>query len=407
MTMDMDDNHLESVAQLAELVKLSQSIKCTSVNRPEAYEWIGRTLSRFRYVSESKKNKGIIKRYLINMTGYSEAQIDKLIRRKMETGKVFLKERTQHTFPVFYEARDIILLAEVMRAGQYQNGRAIQQTLRDMYLVYKDLRFERLQHISVAHIYNLKQTRIYQSHALEYTKTRPVAIPIGERRKPQPCGKPGFIRVDSVHQGDLDREKGVYHINLVDEITQWELVGCVASISEAHLAPLLEELLTQLPFTVVNFHSDNGSEYINYVVARLLGKLLVHQTKSRARHCNDNALAESKNGAVVRKFMGYAHIPKKYAVEINQFYQEYLNPYLNFHRYCAFPTEYMDIHGKIRKKYETYLTPCQKLLGLDQSERYLKPGVNMRGLNDMQKSRSHFAAAQELQKAKTKLFTRM
>jgi transposase InsO family protein len=51
-------------------------------------------------------------------------------------------------------------------------------------------------------------------------------------------------------------------------------------------------LLDAFPFVIKGFHSDNGSEYINKRVAKLLEKLLIEFTKSRARHTNDNALAE-------------------------------------------------------------------------------------------------------------------
>ena len=105
--------------------------------------------------------------------------------------------------------------------------------------------------------------------------TRPTAVPIGERRRPDPGGKPGFVRVDTVHQGDRDREKGVYHINLVDEVTQFEHVGAVAAISEAFLLPVLDEMLVTLPFVVLGFHADNGSVYINHRMAALLNKLHV------------------------------------------------------------------------------------------------------------------------------------
>jgi len=77
-----------------------------------------------------------------------------------------------------------------------------------------------LSYISVSHIYNLKQTEVFKYHSLTYTKTTPAKVDIGERRKPQPYGRPGFLRVDSVHQGDLDKDKGVYHIHFVDEVTQ-------------------------------------------------------------------------------------------------------------------------------------------------------------------------------------------
>lgn len=405
--MDMDDNHMESVAQLEELVKFGRRVKFNSSNKEETYEWIGRTLGKFRYFSESKKNRGIIKNYIIVMTGYSEGQIDKLIAMKKKFGWVFVRERTQHTFPKKYEATDVALLAETSALLNHPNGKAVKQMMRDMYHLYEDNRFERLQRISISHFYNLRKTNIFRSRMFEYQKTRPVKINIGLRKKPTPYGKPGYLRVDSVHQGDSGKEKGVYHVNLVDEVTQWEIVGCVEGISEHFLLPLLEALLQLFPFKILGFHSDNGSEYINKIVANLLNKMNIEQTKSRSRKTNDNALVEGKNGAVIRKQMGYHHIPKKHAEEINQFYREYLNPHLNFHRHCAYATESTDNHGKVRKSYETYMTPCQKLLSIEDVEKYLKPGITKESLIQEQMRLSHVEAAEKLQTAKAKLFNRM
>ncbi|HKZ41024.1 MAG TPA: hypothetical protein VJ044_08680 [Candidatus Hodarchaeales archaeon] len=405
--MDMDDNHIISVSQLKELVKFGKGVKFNSNNKQQTYEWIGRTLGRFRYFSESKKNRGIIKNYIIAMTGYSEGQADKLIAMKKKFGRIFVRERTQHTFPRKYDASEVALLADSASLLNHPNGKAVKQMMRDMYHVYGDNRFEKLQHISVSHFYNLRKTNIFQSRMLNCQKTHPVKVNIGVRKKPTPYGKPGFLRVDSVHQGDLDKEKGVYHINLVDEVTQWEIVGCVEGISEHFLAPLLEELLRLFPFLILGFHSDNGSEYINQVTAKLLNKMNIEQTKSRSRKTNDNALVEGKNGAVIRKQMGYRHIPKKHAREINEFYREYLNPHLNFHRHCAYATEYTDSRGKIRKAYETCMTPCQKLLSIENVGQYLKPGITKESLTQEQMKMSHVEAAQKLQAAKAKLFNRI
>lgn len=405
--MDMDDNHIISVTQLTELVKFGKGVKFNSNNKKQTYEWIGRTLGRFHYFSESKKNRGIIKSYIIAMTGYSEGQADKLIAMKKKSGRIFVKERTQHRFPKKYEASEIVLLAETSSILSHPNGKAVKQMMKDMYNLYGDNRFEKLQHISVSHFYNLRRTNIFQSRMLNYQKTHPVKVNIGIRKKPSPFGKPGYLRIDSVHQGDLDKEKGVYHINLVDEVTQWEITGCVEGISEHFLTPLLLELLQMFPFLILGFHSDNGSEYINKTVAILLNKMNIEQTKSRSRKTNDNALVEGKNGAIIRKQMGYCHIPKKHAKEINQLYREYLNPHLNFHRHCAYATEYIDSYGKVRKVYETYMTPCQKLLSIENVEQYLKPGVTKESLIQEQMKMSHVEAARKLQEAKAKLFNRM
>ena len=167
----------------------------------------------------------------------------------------------------------------------------------------------------MAHIYNLRKSRGYREKRLRYEKTRPVQVAIGERRRPEPNGKPGYLRVDTVHQGDLDGIKGVYHINAVDEITQWQIVGATAQISEQWLIPVLEAMLEQFPFRIRGFHSDNGSEFINHTLAALLNKLLAEQTQSRPRHCNDNGLVESKYAAVILrahrlwKSLRDSHIP--------------------------------------------------------------------------------------------------
>jgi len=132
----------------------------------------------------------------------------------------------------------------------------------------------------------------------------------------------------------------------VDEVTQWQVVGATAYISEAWLIPVLKAMQRQFPFQILGFHSDNGSEFINHAVAWMLNKLLVEQTKSRPRQSNDNGLVEAKNGAMIRKHMGYGHIESRHAEAIEEFYEQHLNPYLNYHRPCGVPEVVTDGKGK-------------------------------------------------------------
>lgn len=407
MTINMNDDSTVSIAQIKEFLKFSSGARFSKADRDEAYDWIGRTLSRFRYFSESKKNRGVVRMYIRTMTGYSDGQLNRLVARKKETGRVVAKKRTQPTFPRVYSPGDVALLAEIDNAESRRTGGAVKKTFADMYHLYGDKRFKRLANISVSHIYNLRGTRTYQSRSLTYTKTQAVRRDIGIRKKPQPFGKPGYLRVDSVHQGDSEKEKGVYHINLVDEVTQAEVVVTVRGISEEFLRPALEEALDSFPFILLGFHSDNGSEYINHTVARLLQKLLIEQTKSRSRHSNDNALAEGKNNAVVRKHFGYGHIPRKYAPLMQEFNREHLNPYLFFHRQCAFADDVVDAKGKVKKVYKTYLVPCEKLLSIPDVEQYLKHGVSKESLRAQMLEKTHLVAAQEMQSAKEKLFAQI
>ncbi len=83
-------------------------------------------------------------------------------------------------------------MARVAEVYGHQNGRALKEVCQEMYTQYRDADFERLQHISVSHIYNLKKTDRFKEHALSYTKTKPTTVNIGERKKPYPEGKQGF-----------------------------------------------------------------------------------------------------------------------------------------------------------------------------------------------------------------------
>jgi len=349
-----------------------------------------------------------VRRYLERVSGLSRAQLTRLIQQFRETGSIRDRRgRPAKPFPRRYTDADIRLLAEVDALHGTLSGPATRKLCERACQVFGDTRFERLARISNGHLYNLRHSRTYQRLRTTHHKIRPTQVRIGERRKPRPDGRPGFLRVDSVHQGDLDRVKGLYHVNLVDEVTQFQLIGSVERISERFLLPVLENLIQAFPFNILGFHSDNGSEYVNKRVADLLAKLHVEAfTKSRPRRSNDNALVESKNGAVVRKHLGYAHIPGHFAQQVNRFTQEVLSPYLNFHRPCFFPTEVVDDKGRVRKqyRYEQMMTPYEKLKSLPNASQYLKPGITFSQLDDIAYAVSDNEAARRLNKARAELF---
>jgi len=201
----------------------------------------------------------------------------------------------------------------------------------------------------VAQLYRLRQSHAYRQRRVAYQPTDGGGD--WGTRRPEPDNRPGYLRVDTVHPGDRYEVKGVYHINAVDEVTQWQVVGATPQISEAYLWPVLGAMLAQFPFHLRGFHSDNGSEFLNHTLAKLLEKLRIEQTKSRPRRSNDNGLVEAKNGAVVRKHMGYTHIAAPQAAAIEAFYQKYFNPYLNFHRPCGVPELVVNAKGKEKPVY--------------------------------------------------------
>src|SRR3989338_10435756 len=377
MTISMNDSHLTSIDELKQFEEGTRNVEFQGKSRTEKYVWIENTLRRFGYGRLSKKDKTVVKKHCAKMTGYSERKMTRLIGQYRRHGRLVVDFSRRHSFPRVYTPDDVARLAETDLAHSRLSGPATKKIFEREYGVFGKRIFQRLAGISVSHLYNLRGRKQYASKTKFFAKTKPATAAIGERRKPEPQGKPGFLRVDTVHQGDREGEKGVYHINIVDAVLQWEIVGAVEKISEAYLAPLLLDLIDQFPFVILGFHSDNGSEYINRVVAELLNKLLIEQTKSRPRHCNDNALAEGKNGAVVRKHMGYQHIAQRHAAPINAFYREHFNGYLNYHRPCGFATTTVDHRGKEKKVYDIYRTPFAALQALLNASDSLKEGVTM------------------------------
>lgn len=404
----MRDGEGLSLEDIRAFLAASEDLEFEGKKRKEVYEWITRVLRQQGYRRQGKLVRGLLRRYVAKMTGLSRAQMTRLIGRYMEHSEVKESSRRQHRFPSRFTQADLELLAKVDEAHETMSGPATRRILQREWEIYKSPGYERLATVSVAHIYNLRKRRRYREGRMNYTKTRAVQVAIGERRKPQPEGKPGYLRVDTVHQGDQDGIKGVYHINAVDEVTQWQVIGSVAAITQTHLEPVLRAILGQFPFPIRGFHSDNGSEFINESVSGLLKRLLIEQTKSRPRKSNDNGLVESKNGAVIRKHMGYGYIAAGHAENVHQFYQSDFNGYLNFHRPCGQPERIVDQRGKETFVYRRYATPWETLrqLALDApaGQDVLKPGCSIESLNRIASAHSDTESAKRMQEAKRKLF---
>ena len=396
-----------SLQEIEKFLLAAQEVRFEASQREEVYGWIERLLCQQEYVRQGRRARGLLRRYIGKMTGLSRAQLTRLVGRYMATGQVGKKATRRHRFPRHYTSADIELLARVDEAHESLSGPATRRILQREFQEYGKAEFQRLAAISNGHLYNLRRNPRYRQQRKNYQKTRPSAVAIGERRRPDPGGRPGYLRVDTVHQGDTENGKGVFPINAVDEVTQWEIAASVERISETYLEPVLVTILTQFPFVIHGFHSDNGSEFINQTVAKLLNKLMIEQTKSRPRHSNDNGLAETKNGAIIRKHMGWGHIPAAHAQRIQQFYSAYLNPYLNYHRPCAQADVEVDAKGRKRRRYRRYQTPLETLLSLPKPQQYLRPGLNVATLKRIAGLMSDTAAARRMQEAKHSLFAQL
>lgn len=413
----MNEAQIQSVEQMLQVLAGTQSLEFgQSGDDRERYAWISTVLRRIDYKRLKKRpDRGVVLMYLQRLSGYSRAQVKRLVATWLTgQGKPLVKRyrAPAHAYARHYTDADVALLGDVDRALGTLSGPATACVLRRQRDVFGDQRFARLGSISVGHLYNLRNSAGYRSQRVALTKTRPTkAVTIGVRRAPAPEGRPGFIRIDSVHQGDWDGVKGVYHINAVDCVTQWQVVATVQTLSEAYLLPVIRQMLAQFPFEILGFHADNGSEYVNHKVARLLDKLRIEFTRSRPRHSNDNGLVETKNGAVVRKLFGYEYIAQPHAARMNTFCTEYLNPFLNFHRPCLFATERPDPKkpGRIKRVYRARhaMTPLDKLTSLPEAAQFLRAGVTLEDLQALARALTDLQAAEELNQARQALFKRI
>jgi hypothetical protein len=409
MQIRMSNLERLTLAEMAEFVASNQGVDWQATEQQAVYGLIERVMKNQRYSRLRKSQRGVVRAFLLRVTGLSRAQLTRLIQRWMQERSIRCKPARRPSFKRRYTGADVELLAEVDAAHEDLSGPAVRRLLQRELKVFGNEKFSRLAAISVSHIYNLRKSSGYRKLRVRVEHTQARQVSIGERRKPDPKGRPGYIRVDTVHQGQKDGKPGVYHINAVDTVTQWEVVGCVATICERDLIPVLEAMLHQFPFRIIGFHCDNGSEFLNHRVVKLLGKLMVKEfTKSRAYKTTDNAMVEGKNGSVVRKQIGYGAIGSEHAEAFQKFYTAHLNPYLNFHRPCGFATVRTSAKGKRTRVYrpDDYRTPYEKLTSLKDWHKQLKKGLSQEQLQRQARRMSDTEAARRMQTAKLALLAR-
>ena len=400
-----------SIDQISKFLKANKNsgLKVEIISKKNKYLCINEILWNIRFRKLSLYEKHIVFKLLKFFTGYSLSHLKRLSSKWRNGTLKYNISRNRNKFSRKYFSTDIKLLIDTDIAHCCLSGEATKRILKREFKVFKNTDYANISNISVGHIYNIRNNnRQYDSSkAMFFKRTKATQNNIGLRRKPVPNGCPGYLRIDTVHQGDYAGNKGVYHINIIDEITQYEFIASVPQITEKYLRPVIIELLKLFPFVVFEFHSDNGSEYINKYTVAILNKLHIELTKSRSRHSNDNALVESKNGSVIRKIFGRNYIDKKFANELNKFNRNYLNIYLNYHRPSAFAENKIDKNGKIRKHYNHWTTPYEKLKSLKNAKQYLKQEFNFEKLDKIAYEKSDNEFAKEMNKEKDKIFKKI
>ena len=415
MILDLNTHRVRTLKALRDFMAGSESFDFKPVSRLEAYRFIEATLTTFGYSDLGRADKGAVKAYLHKVTDLSRAQLTRLIQQWRDTGALRDHRGTPgKPYSRRYTEKDVALLGETDRLYENVSGPAIRRVCQRQYEQFGDKRYRRLAQISIGHLYRLRQSQAYRHLNWCMRLTQAVKAPtIGERRRPEPDGCPGFLRIDTVHQGDLrilrayETVKGVFYINVVDEVTQWQAVVAVPALTRRFVQVVLRAVLEHtFPFVIQSFHSDNGSEFVNHATVDLLREFQVSQTRSRARRSNDNGLVESKNASVVRKQFGYGHIPVRFYSDINGFTTGVLAEHLNFHRPCWFPKSKIDCKGRVVRTYppDQLMTPFEKFCSLPNAASFLREGVTMEQLEALARRRSDIESAQCLLHERKKLF---
>jgi len=170
-------------------------------SREETYAWIERTLRTYSYFSRPRSEKGLIRSYMQKMTGISASQLTRLIGQFRRTRHVRVHAYKRHCFPTKYTREDQLLLAEVDDAHERLSGKATAAIFKRECELFGKEEFKRLSNISVAHLYRLRQSSFYRNHTLTIEKTKPSPCKYGERRRPDPQGRPGYIRWHACRHG--------------------------------------------------------------------------------------------------------------------------------------------------------------------------------------------------------------
>lgn len=405
--MTLNTQSLSCLADVRAFLHGNAEVGFSAPPQADRHAWLAAMLRQFHYGTLSRPDKSVVRAFALKVTGYSRAQLTRLINQWQRDRRIVDRRGPPaQPFARRYTEADVRALVTLDRLHGQLSGPATRKLAERAFHVFDDPAYERLATISVGHLYNLRASAGYRRQRGHYEPTRSRSIAIGERRRPQPGGQPGYLRVDSVHQGDFDGIKGLYVINLVDAVTQFEVVVAVERISEHFLIPALQQALAAFPFVICGFHSDNGSEYINHRLANMLEKLRIEFTKSRSRRTNDNALVESKNASVVRKNLGYSHIPSRHAQVVSTFLIDVLTPYLNYHRPCFFPQVILDDKGRQRRRYplDQMNTPYEKLKAIPDAKRFLKPELTFEDLDQQACTMSDNQAAEHLNQQRARLF---
>ncbi len=178
--------------------------------------------------------------------------------------------------------------------------------------------------------------------------------------------KPGYLETDTVaHCGTSMAGQFAFTINSVDIATNWTAQGAVWGKGERGVKEVITEIEDILPFEILGFDCDNGSEFLNWHLVRFFTKRKksVKFTRSRPYQKNDNAHVEGRNWTHIRQYLGYQRFDKQQIVGLlNDLYRTGWYFYFNFFMPYTKLISKERKGSKTIKKYDKPKTPYQRVL---------------------------------------------
>src|ERR1700681_3485323 len=195
MQISMTNLEELSLSEMEDLLAGSRKVRWETEDTASKYLVIAAVLKAQSYRKLGKRERGVVRQFLAKVTATSRAQMTRLIGQWMKERKITRKAAKRPSFTVRYRREDVMLLAATDAAHEDLSGPALRRILHREFQVFDKQEYERLSEISVSHLYNLRHSQIYRSQRVRVQPTQSRQIAIGERRKPDPLGRPGYLRV--------------------------------------------------------------------------------------------------------------------------------------------------------------------------------------------------------------------
>ncbi len=364
-----------------------------------------------RYKAGTRKQKKLILDEFCSACGYHRKHAIRLLKKFRRFIKP--KQKKKGRVPVYQTEEILVPIKRIWLAANLPCSKRLKAVL-PLWLPgyaqqYGDLTEEvikALQRISPSSIDRLlKPVRVkYKGRGKSTTKPGTLLrkqIPIKTNQWDE--SQPGFLEADTVaHCGTSMAGMFAFTIDCVDIATGWTEQRAVWGKGETAVMEQIKDIEASLPFLLLGFDSDNGSEFLNYHLLRHFTerKHPVQFTRSRAYHKDDNAHVEQKNWTHVRQWLGYHRFDNPEIVPLlNELYKTEWRLFHNFFCPSVKLIEKKRIASKTIKRYDSPKTPYQRII----ESPYIKAEVKKK-LSDLFATLNPFHLRKAMEKKLKKIF---